>query len=102
LEVVVSELEKELEQWTVDFCKSLGLRCEKLTGPVGWPDRTIFGPSMQGKMAFLEFKTGKGIVSKAQVYQMKWLTGCGHKALVVRTKEEAQRFIESLVEMDDD
>jgi len=98
----MSELEKELEQWTVDFCKRIGLRCEKLSGPIGWPDRTIFGPGMYGKIAFIEFKTGKGIVSKAQVFQMKWLAGCGHPCIVARTKEHAQKFIESLLEQDRD
>lgn len=96
------ELEKELEQWTVDFCRQNGLRCEKLTGPIGWPDRTVFGPGMQGRMAFLEFKTSQGIVSKAQVYQMKWLSGCGHKVAVIRTRQQAQKFIEGLLESDDD
>ena len=98
----MSELEKELEQWTVDLCRSLGLRCEKLTGPIGWPDRTVFGPGMHGKIAFCEFKTSKGIVSKAQVYQMKWLSGCGHRVAVLRTKEQAQKFVQSLLESDDD
>lgn len=98
----MSELEKELEQWTVDYCKSLGLRCEKLTGPIGWPDRTVFGPAMHGKFAFLEFKASKGIVSRAQVYQMRCLSGCGHRVAVIRTRQQAQKFIESLLESDDD
>lgn len=98
----MSELEKELEQWAVDFCQSLGLRCEKLTGPIGWPDRTIFGPGMRGRMAFVEFKTATGHVSRAQQHQMKWLGGCGHPTTVVRTREQFQKFIESLLDDDDD
>ena len=85
--------------WTFAGVSDCG---EKLTGPIGWPDRTVFGPGMQGKMAFLEFKTSKGIVSKAQVFQMKWLSGCGHRVAVLRTKEQAQKFVESLLETDDD
>ena len=97
----MSELEKELEQWAVDYCQRLGLKCEKLTGPVGWPDRTIFGPSMRGKTAYIEFKTSRGHVSRAQQYWLKWLGGCGHSCLVARTKAEVQKFLEKLVDDDE-
>ena len=91
------ELEKELEQWTVSRCESLGLRCLKITGPVGWPDRTIFGPACYGKVAFIEFKTSRGHVSRAQQYWLKLLAGCGHACTVARTKEEVERCLGGLV-----
>ena len=94
----MSELEKELEQWAVDYCQSLGLHCLKLTGPVGWPDRTIFGPSMRGKTAYIEFKTTRGHVSRAQKHWLTWLGGCGHFCAVCRTRLEVQKFLEGLVE----
>lgn len=97
----MSELEKELEHWAVNYCQSLGLRCEKLTGPVGWPDRTVFGPTMPGKTAYIEFKTTRGHVSRAQQHWLKLLAGCGHACTVARTKLEVQKFLEGLVQNDD-
>lgn len=97
----MNELEKELEQWAVTYCESLGLRCLKLTGPVGWPDRTIFGAACYGKVAFIEFKTSRGHVSRAQQHWLKLLAGCGHACTVARTKLEVQKFLEGLVQNDD-
>lgn len=97
----MADLEKDLEHWAVEYCHSLGLRCEKLTGPVGWPDRTVFGPRMRGKTAYIEFKATRGRLSRAQQYWLKLLGGCGHPVLVPRTQMEVQRFLEQLVEDDE-
>lgn len=98
----MNELEKEIEEYAVEYAKALNLRIEKLAGPVGWPDRTIFGLPMRGNMAFVEFKTRNGKVARAQQFWLNYLAGSGHKTAIIRSKEQAKQFIDHLVEGDEE
>lgn len=89
-------VEKELEQWAVAYGKKLGLELLKLQGPVGWPDRTVIGPGLNGRVAFIEFKTTRGALAPAQIKWLQMLGAAGHPTAVVRTREQAQQFFEYL------
>jgi hypothetical protein len=73
-----------------------------LAGPVGWPDRTIFGLPMRGKMAYVEFKTKNGKVARAQQFWLNYLAGCGHATAIIRSKEQAKQFIDHLIQEDEE
>ena len=79
-----------------DFCKILsdnGWLALKLTGPRGWPDRTVISP--RGEQYYVEFKNpnNRGVLSKAQVWWGSKLEDMRHRYFVVDSIEEAENIL---------
>lgn len=85
-------LEAAIEKYLFDETKRRGGRAVKLnpTGAKGIPDRLVILP---GALVFVEVKKPvKGVLDKLQLWWQKYLTRLGHRALVLRTKEQIDDF----------
>lgn len=93
-------LEKELEKYFVEQCKKKGYWCLKFTSPstAGVPDRIVltrFGTY------FAELKRPKvGRLSRLQDATFKKLQKYGHSVVVIQSKEDADRFVHNIGELE--
>lgn len=89
-------LEKTLERRVTTWCERHSLCCLKLSGPMGWPDRTIIG---ERGICFLEFKQ-PGSRNRPSPMQVKWrelLSQKGFRCEVVYSFEEAVQVIQEVM-----
>ena len=87
-------MEKDLENEIVMYCKCMGglaLKL-KLDGQRGWPDRTLLFPG--AKIGFIEAKTEIGTLKYQQVEWIRKLTELGFDVAVIRTPQDAKKFID--------
>lgn len=89
--------EKEIERYLVQEITRRGGLCWKFTSPgtVGVPDRIIL---LRGRVAFAELKRPEGgNLSESQKFRLKQIRSCGGTAAVLKSTEEVDRFVESLL-----
>ena len=89
-------LEKELEKYLVELCKKEGYWCLKFTSPstAGVPDRIVL---TQMGTYFAELKRPKGgRLPRLQDATFKKLKTYGHNVTVIRSKEDADRFVHNI------
>lgn len=85
-------LEASIEKYLCDETKRRGGRAVKLnpSGAKGIPDRLVILP---GALVFVELKKPRGgVLDTLQVWWQRFLTRLGHRALVLRTKEQVDDF----------
>jgi hypothetical protein len=89
--------EKEL-QWAVErLLRIAGWKWFHMPGasaignPCGWPDLIAFGP--RGRVALIELKTARGVVSDRQAVLFEALRALGHTVHVCRSVAQVSRLI---------
>lgn len=93
-------LEKELEKYLVELCKKEGYWCLKFTSPstAGVPDRIVL--TRLGTY-FAELKRPQGgRLSRLQDATFKKLQKYGHNVTIIRSKEDADRFVRTIGELE--
>lgn len=88
-----SRSESSLERSVCRLCKARGvwpLKAEMLF--VGFPDRVLLAPG--GRVAFWELKTPAGELRKGQKWAFGILRRLGFRVEVIRSNEEAEKFLE--------
>lgn len=84
--------ENSIEQAFLRWCKSQGLRCEKLASTnKGWPDRCVLLPG--NKVVWIEFKTPRGVLSPQQEFTHRKMRQAGHVVHVCRSVDEAKAAV---------
>ena len=89
--------EKKLETYLRDQAKRRGGLALKLVivSLIGFPDRTVIGPGRS--IGFAELKTVTGRASRAQLFWIDKLRAFGFVAEVIRTREEADDFLATVL-----
>ena len=84
--MIVSTLEKPIEDYLVEEVEAVGGECLKLEvkGRVGWPDRLLLLP--EGLVLLVEVKKRDGKLSLVQNERLSWLHQKGHCHAVVWDK----------------
>lgn len=92
---MVKILERQLEVHFSKECKRLGLLTLKLNVRYarGWPDRLVVLD--RGQCLWVELKTMTGRLSPLQQRLHRLLEQKGHVVMVLRSKEEISRVLES-------
>lgn len=99
----MSALEKSIEQRFVALAKSRGWLALKLSGAIGFPDRTVLVPGegmLPATVVFLEFKTERGSPSRKQLWWLQRLREMGFHAAIVRSARDAERCVEEALQHD--
>ena len=87
--------ERDIEKYLKSEIESIGGMCLKWTGHVGVPDRICIMPG--GKILFVEVKSATGIIRPTQRYMIDKLNDLGAEAMVVRSCEDVDILIGSLM-----
>ena len=87
--------EKEIERRMCEMVRKHGGLTYKLVGLVnGLPDRLLIAPG--GKIIFVELKTGKGRLSKIQIFRINEIKHMGAYVRVIYGYEDMVQFIEEV------
>ncbi len=86
--------ERDVEKYLVARVEKLGGECWKWNGRLGVPDRIVLLSG--GRVIFVEVKTDGGRLSKMQLWTHRKLTGLGMDVVVVWSKEDVDRLMESV------
>ena len=87
-------LEKTDELWARAACKQRGMFLIKLSLLIGIPDRLLLAPG--GRVAFLEFKTPAGSLSKMQVWWRRKLQDMDFLAACIDDRAELLKILDKL------
>jgi hypothetical protein len=93
--VKLNRPESALERDLARYCSTNGILWIKQTGQVGIPDRLLVLPN--GRVAWVEIKTEKGMLSKIQKYFHLKLRERQHNVYVIRSREEGIKLIQALM-----
>jgi hypothetical protein len=85
-------LERTVEKKLVDKIKRMGGEAVKFVSPAsrGWPDRLVLLP--EGRVAFVELKTDKGVLSEIQKHRIATLQKLGHEVHVLYGVGDVESF----------
>jgi len=87
--------ERDIEKYLKSEIESLGGMCIKWTGQPGVPDRICLLPG--GRVLFVEVKSPKGILRPIQRIMIDRINDLRCEALVVRSLEDVDILIGSLM-----
>ena len=85
-------LEREIEKRLVAKVRSMGGEAIKFTSPAsrGWPDRLVIFPG--GRIAFVELKTDKGVLTEIQKSRIAKLERMGCEVHVLYGQSGVEAF----------
>lgn len=92
------ERERNVEKYLREQIEKRKGLCLKLTSPGqdGMPDRIVALPG--GRVCFVELKTGAGVLSPVQRYQLKRLMDLGLTCSVIRSKKGVEVYLRDIDE----